>query len=238
MVKKSLMLLVVSVFSCWAVNLNNTVWNTNWDVMYFWQTGTSVSGEYMYDDGILTGTLVGDTLRGWWRESNNSKECGPSNSWSGPVVMLFAPDGKSFTGSWAYCATDPSTLDPNGSGWTGTLKEGVTSYTQQECVDAGRYWCNNACSITPCDVAVTQQTCEASGRFWCTDTCTMVDCNAVSVDKKFSTGSASRPGGSSRGRQPTVDIRGRRITNAGSAGVVIGPDGRASVLNVAAQKRR
>jgi len=172
--------------SAFAINLNNTVWETNWNVMTFWQDGNQVTGEYMYDGGILTGTLSGDTLHGWWREYNNSSACGPENSWSGPLAFKFSIDGKSFTGDWGYCGKDPATLNYAGSGWTGTIKEGVVSYTQQECENAGRFWVNNKCSLVPIDSVITKDICERSGRFWCTDTCTMSPCNSTAVRNPIS----------------------------------------------------
>ncbi len=181
MMRKVLLFSTVISMSVWGININNTVWNTNWELMYFWQDGNRVSGEYMYDDGILTGTLSGDTLCGWWREYGNTKECGPENTWSGPLLFKFSADGKSFTGSWGYCNSDPSVLDPNGAGWTGTVKEGAASYTQQECEEGGRFWCNNECSLVPCDSELTQDACERSGRIWCADTCKMVPCDVTPI---------------------------------------------------------
>ncbi len=110
------MLLSLVLLPVRAINIDNTVWETNWNVMTFWQDENRVSAEYMFDGGIITGTLSGDTLRGWWREHDNAKECGPDSTWCGPLLFKFSPDGKSFTGSWGYCGTIPSTLDPEGGG--------------------------------------------------------------------------------------------------------------------------
>ncbi len=100
--------------------------------MYFWQDGDQVTAECMFDGGIILGSLSGDTLRGWWREHGNAKECGPDNTWSGPLILKFTADGKSFTSSWGYCNTDPLTLNPDADDWTGTIKDGVVTYTQAE----------------------------------------------------------------------------------------------------------
>ncbi len=159
-----------------------TVWNTNWNVMTLWSEGNSVSGEYIYDNGIITGTMEGDIFRGYWREANNARGCGPDNEWCGPVVLRFSADGKSFTGDWGYCGTEMNSLNPDGSGWTGTLKEGVTDYTQTECEFAGRFWCNGSCQINPCGSELTQSQCEAAGKFWCNGTCQMTACSETPSD--------------------------------------------------------
>lgn len=156
-----------------------TVWDTNWNVMTLWQSGSAVSGEYIYDKGVLTGTMTGNLFQGYWREYNNSKGCGPNNEWCGPVVFKFAADGKSFTGDWGYCSTALSSLNPDGSGWTGTLREGAQEYTQSECESAGRYWCSGACQINPCNETLTQTQCEAAGMFWCSGTCQYTDCSST-----------------------------------------------------------
>lgn len=173
-----LVLFLVCVFSQ-AYAATKTVWDTNWNVMTLWRDGNSVSGEYIYDDGVISGTMDGNIFRGYWREANNAKECGPNNEWSGPVVLRFADNGKSFTGSWGYCSTDINSLNPDGTGWTGTLKEGATGYTQTECEAAGRYWCDGDCQINPCGTTLTQTECEAAGKFWCNGQCQITSCSAT-----------------------------------------------------------
>lgn len=173
---------ILTSVSSQAYAATKTVWDTSWNVMTLWRDGNTVTGEYIYDDGVISGTMDGNIFKGYWRESNNSKSCGPYNEWSGPVVLRFAADGKSFTGSWGYCGTDINSLNPDGTGWTGTLKEGVTGYTQSECVSAGRYWCNGDCQINPCGSILNWTECEAAGRFWCNGQCQVASCNDSSTN--------------------------------------------------------
>jgi hypothetical protein len=155
--------------------LDSTYWNSNWQAMFFQNEGSKVEGEYIHDQGVLTGTLHGDTLTGWWREYNNDQTCGPEGRWSGKILFLFAADGKSFTGSWNYC-TDSASLDPDGNGWVGTQRD--SGYNQSECQAAGRYWCDNQCRLSACGESLTKVQCEAVGRFWCDDACSLAQCSA------------------------------------------------------------
>ncbi len=217
MIHKMFLFLSLLLVSVWAINLNNTIWNTNWNVMSFWQVQNQVSAEYMYDGGIITGTMFGDTLRGWWREHGNAKECGPENTWSGPLVFKFSADGKSFTGDWGYCDSDPTKLNPESSAWTGTIKDGVASYTQKECEDANRFWCNGECKLVPCDSAVSKDACEKSGRFWCTDTCKMTSCTETSVVNPTFKGTISNKTKSAITNQKIgalFDLQGKKIHSA------------------------
>lgn len=179
-----------------AMASTKTVWTTTWNVMTLWQDGNSVTGEYIYDNGILTGTMEGKIFKGYWRENDNAKSCGPGGEWSGPVVFKFSDDGKTFTGSWGYCGTDINSLDPNGTGWTGSLRDGVTGYTQTECEAARRYWCNGDCQINPCGTTATQAQCEAAGKFWCNGQCQPISCTQstncnVKIDGLTVTGTRS-----------------------------------------------
>ncbi len=158
-----------------------TYWDTNWNAMTIWKDGNKVSGEYIHDQGIITGTLNNNILRGWWREYGNTKACGPMNEWSGPIAFKFSDDWSSFTGDWGYCSTDPNTLNPDGSGWTGTRR--ADPYTEAECTNAGRYWCDETCQIQPCGTEITQKQCEEAGKIWCNETCQnqMCEINMVPI---------------------------------------------------------
>ena len=187
--------------------LDRTYWNSNWNAMYFEQAGGQVASEYVWDMGVITGTLSGDTLRGWWREYNNAQTCGPSGQWSGAVLFLFAPDGKSFTGSWDYCGSDPALLDPLGSSWVGTLRD--SAYTQADCEAGGRHWCQNACQIAPCGESTTESQCLAVGHFWCSDVCSLYPC-ATAIRPR----ARAFPGRSLAWDGPTVDVLGRCLDPA------------------------
>jgi len=164
-----------------AMAIEETIWDTNWGLQKLWREGNLIKGEYIFDDGVLYGTLEGNIFRGWWREYNNRIECGPDNNWSGPVVFLFSDDWKSFSGDWGYCSSKPEDLDPYGSDWSGTLKENTTNYTETECLNASRYWCNGVCQIQPCGTDITQEQCETSGKVWCNGVCELVQCNTPPI---------------------------------------------------------
>ncbi|MBU2501114.1 OmpA family protein [bacterium] len=75
------------------------------------QQGTALSGCYEWDEGLLDGVIDGRVMKITWRESG-----GPDDS--GPAVMVFAPDGKSFRGYfWNVGYGNGS---PNGT-WGGKL---------------------------------------------------------------------------------------------------------------------
>ncbi len=152
------------------------VWDSNWNVMTLQQNGSSVIGEYIYDKGVLSGVIEGNIFTGWWREYNNEQKCGPNNRWSGPALFKFSDDGLSFTGSWGYCGTTHDALAPDGSGWTGTRRSGITEYTQAECEGANRFWCNDACQFTECETPITKTECEQIGRNWCDGLCQINEC--------------------------------------------------------------
>lgn len=153
--------------------LDKTYWNSNWNAMYFEINGNTVSSEYIYDDGVITATLSGDTLRGFWREYNNPQSCGPDGKWSGRMAFLFDSAGTSFTGDWNYCG-DSASLNLKGTGWTGTLRPG--GYTESECAAAGRNWCTDKCQVAACGEALTEAKCLESGRFWCDGVCSLTQC--------------------------------------------------------------
>lgn len=158
--------------------LDGTYWNSNWDVMYFERSGNNVYSEYIYDNGVITATLKGDTLTGWWREFNNAQKCGPGDSWSGALKFLFDSAGTKFTGSWNYCG-DSAALDPNGSGWTGSKRD--SGYTQADCGSAGRYWCDGKCRLAPCGNTVTEAGCKQAGYFWCDNACSLAQCGSSAI---------------------------------------------------------
>ncbi len=167
-----------------------STWDTTFNIMYLSQEGTSVTGEYIYDDGYVTGTMEGQDLKGWWREAGNVKECGPGNAWSGPLVFRFANDWLSFKGDWGYCNQGIDDLDPDNPGraWNGTRRDN-DYFTEEECVAAGRYWCSGICQIEACDTDITQEECEEAGKIWCNGACQIEACvtTTTSVNTTTST---------------------------------------------------
>ena len=73
------------------------------------QQGTSVTGCYEHNGGILDGGIEGRIMKFTWREEGDAK---------GPAIMVFSPDGKQMLGLWW---TEGNTTS-GGSEWNGTRK--------------------------------------------------------------------------------------------------------------------
>ncbi len=197
MKKLVLFSIIIVLMSGVANAVEESIWDTTYNVMKFWVDGNSVTGEYMYDDGVLSGTMDGNIFKGWWREAGNAKECGTGNTWSGPIILRFSDDRKTFTGDWGYCPQQIEDLNINAPSrtWTGTRKNGITDYNETECQNGGRYWCNEICQIQPCGTDITQEQCENTGKFWCDGICQLTQCDINSgtcsqseLDAKYEAG--------------------------------------------------
>ncbi len=70
------------------------------------QEGTSVTGCYEHDEGLLNGGIEGRVMKFTWREVPDDK---------GPAIMVFTPDGSEMFGLWW---TEGSTAN-RGSIWNG-----------------------------------------------------------------------------------------------------------------------
>lgn len=94
--------------SCWTGTWSQ--W-PRWDPMYLAQNGNTVSGNYDYDKGRLSGTLDGDTLSGEWSEYPSYAP--PDDG--GSFVFTISPDCNSFDGHFNYGPDD----DKPWMGWGG-----------------------------------------------------------------------------------------------------------------------
>ena len=72
------------------------------------QQGTSVTGCYEYNEGVLNGGIEGRIMKFTWQESTGK----------GPAVMVFTSDGEKFFGLWWYEGQE----DSQGSIWNGIKK--------------------------------------------------------------------------------------------------------------------
>jgi outer membrane protein OmpA-like peptidoglycan-associated protein len=70
-------------------NISGT-YDTDYSKFHVRQQGTALGGCYEYNEGVLDGAIEGRLMKLTWREGDNS----------GPAVMIFNPDGKSFRGYW------------------------------------------------------------------------------------------------------------------------------------------
>jgi outer membrane protein OmpA-like peptidoglycan-associated protein len=73
------------------------------------QEGTSVTGCYEHDEGVLDGGIEGRIMKFTWREAGDDK---------GPAVMVFSRDGQKMFGLW----WNEGNTSGAGSQWNGTRK--------------------------------------------------------------------------------------------------------------------
>ena len=66
-------------------------YETDFGDFHLRQQGTSVTGCYEHDEGVLDGGIEGRIMKITWRESGDDK---------GPALMVFSPDGKQMFGLW------------------------------------------------------------------------------------------------------------------------------------------
>jgi outer membrane protein OmpA-like peptidoglycan-associated protein len=71
------------------VNISGT-YSTDYSSFHVQQQGTALNGCYEYNDGLLSGAIEGKVMKLTWREGENT----------GPAIMVFSDDGKSFHGFW------------------------------------------------------------------------------------------------------------------------------------------
>ena len=81
-------------------------YKTNYNNFHLRQQGTSVTGCYEYDQGLLNGGIEDRIMKFTWREPGQK----------GPAVMIFTSDGEKFFGLWWYEGKE----DSQGGTWNGT----------------------------------------------------------------------------------------------------------------------
>jgi outer membrane protein OmpA-like peptidoglycan-associated protein len=86
-------------------NISGT-YDTDYSKFHVRQQGTALVGCYEYSEGLLDGLIEGRVMKITWREGANT----------GPAVMVFSPDGKSFRGYWWHKGQEK--LSPAGN-WDG-----------------------------------------------------------------------------------------------------------------------
>jgi outer membrane protein OmpA-like peptidoglycan-associated protein len=73
-------------------------YGTNYSDFHLRQQGTSVTGCYEWDEGILNGGIEGRMMKLTWQDSYGE----------GPAVMVFSSDGEKFFGLWWYEGSEDS----------------------------------------------------------------------------------------------------------------------------------
>lgn len=95
---------------------NTSVWNFDGTRLTLRIDGNSVNGNYIEDNGRISGTMSGNTMNGYWGEDSSARRCETQRLgtfyWG---RTRFEFDGERFNGLWGYCDAEPS------SSWNGTL---------------------------------------------------------------------------------------------------------------------
>ncbi|HEV2855986.1 MAG TPA: OmpA family protein [Thermoanaerobaculia bacterium] len=84
-------------------------YETDYGDFHLRQQGTSVTGCYEHDEGVLDGGIEGRIMKFTWREAGDDK---------GPAIMVFSPDGKQMFGLW----WNEGGTDSPGGQWNGKKK--------------------------------------------------------------------------------------------------------------------
>ena len=78
-------------------------WDTEFGPLRLTQSGDTVSGDYDWDQGQISGTVSGNVLRGTWNEAPSRQP--PTDA--GEVALTMRDDCQSFTGQWRYGSSEP-----------------------------------------------------------------------------------------------------------------------------------
>ncbi len=109
-------------------------YETTYSKFHVRQQGTALTGCYESSEGILDGAIEGRLMKITWRESKQS----------GPAVMVFTPDGKSFKGYWWHEGSEKRAPDGKWNGtkitsqiggcphWSGSVEGELTKQLKQE----------------------------------------------------------------------------------------------------------
>ena len=89
------------------LSVSGTYYSENWGEIVLEQRGEYVTGTY--PNGILAGTLTGNTLEGTWE-----------SPWTrGRMILKFSTDAKNFSGYENIGSLEPKASNPDSSPWTG-----------------------------------------------------------------------------------------------------------------------
>jgi len=109
-------------------------YETNYNDFHLRQQGTSVTGCYEWDEGVLNGGIEGRIMKFTWQERDGK----------GPAVMVFTSDGEKFFGLWWYEGQESAAGEWNGvkksqevggcPHWSGGVQEQMT----EELLEFGR----------------------------------------------------------------------------------------------------
>lgn len=104
-----------------------SVWNFDGTRLTLRIDGNSVNGNYVEDNGRISGTMLGNTMNGYWGEDSSARRCDTQRLGTfywGRTRFVF--DGARFSGLWSYCDAEPTTS------WSGTLISGNSPFGQHQ----------------------------------------------------------------------------------------------------------
>ncbi len=109
-------------------------YKTDYNDFHLLQQGTSVTGCYEYNEGVLNGGIEDRIMKFTWKESDSQ----------GPAIIVFTPDGERFFGLWWYEGDETAAGEWNGvkisqdvggcPHWAGGIEEQMT----RELLESGR----------------------------------------------------------------------------------------------------
>jgi hypothetical protein len=93
---------LVTIFALTAFGLHaqnaSGAFQSDYGTITFQHVGNKVTGTYEHADGRIEGTIIGNTLSGWWYQNNGK----------GRFVFVFNRDFSAFSGTWSYENAEPS----------------------------------------------------------------------------------------------------------------------------------
>ncbi|HPC87006.1 MAG TPA: hypothetical protein P5208_04910 [Smithellaceae bacterium] len=96
------------------MNLAGNWTSSEGGAMTIHQNGSEIRGTYTLKDGVITGTLSGHTVKGYWIQNHSGRRCAESRNNSyywGTMQFVFTQND--YTGTWGYCDDRPT------NPWTG-----------------------------------------------------------------------------------------------------------------------
>ncbi|KAF0186011.1 MAG: hypothetical protein FD163_679 [Hyphomonadaceae bacterium] len=106
-------------------NSSTATWNLDGTRLTTNIVGSTMSGNYVEDNGRVSGALNGNVFEGYWGENSSGRRCTTQKLGTyywGRTRWEFHATG--FRGQWGYCDATPS------SDWTGTLTSGTSPFGQ------------------------------------------------------------------------------------------------------------
>ncbi|GAA1987874.1 hypothetical protein [Microbacterium pumilum] len=96
--------------------LTGEVWNSTWgDIVFDIRADGSFTAAYAYREGVVVGSVVGETLVGWWCEAPSRQP--PAGAGEAQFRIYESPSGVAIVGRWSFGL---DTADVGWEGWNAT----------------------------------------------------------------------------------------------------------------------